>query len=230
MKHAVHLQLLFDCLEKHGLVVKPSNCIFGVASVVFLGHHVNTHGVTPLPSCVDAISAFPCPSTVKAMQEFVGMMNFYHRFIPAASRILRPLFATAKGKSTDVITWTEEMVTAFESAKMALATATLLHHPVEGAETALVVDAFSTALGGILQRLMVFGVFGGFTATFYTRQRPAILHLTVSFSPFECRCIISVTLWKVGSSTFLPIISHSRMPLARSRMHGRIASANTYPR
>ena len=80
------------------------------------------------------------------------MINFYHRFIPAASRIMRPVFASMKGKATDKIEWSEEMSTTLETAKVALAKVTLLHHPVEGAETALVTDASSTALGGILQQ------------------------------------------------------------------------------
>ena len=151
-QHATYLQMLFDRLESHGLVVKPAKCVFGVSSINFLGHQVDAHGLTPLPARVEAIAAFSCLSTVKAMQEFVGMINFYHRFIPAASRIMRPLFGFMKSKATDFVKWDEEMNGAFESAKVALAKAMLLHHPVEGAETSLVVGASSTALGGVLQQ------------------------------------------------------------------------------
>ena len=65
---------------------------------------------------------------VKGLQEFVGMVNFYHRFIPVASGIMRPLFAHTKGKATDKLQWGEEMTKAFEKAKEALAKTTLLHH------------------------------------------------------------------------------------------------------
>ena len=80
------------------------------------------------------------------------MVNFYHRFIPAASRIMRPLFASMKGKPLDIVMWDREKNDAFELTKTTLANATLLHHPVDGAETSLVVDASSTALGGVLQQ------------------------------------------------------------------------------
>lgn len=41
---------------------------------------------------VEAIRQFPRPATVKGLQEFFGMLNFRHRFVPAAVRIMRPLF------------------------------------------------------------------------------------------------------------------------------------------
>ena len=134
-QHKEHLRILFDRLELHGLIVKPVKCVFGVSSIVFLGHKVDDHGVTPLPARVEAISAFPRPSTVKGLQEFVGMVNFYHRFIPAASGIMQPLFAHSKGKAMDKLQWGEEMTKVFEKVKEALAKATLLHHTVESAET-----------------------------------------------------------------------------------------------
>ena len=151
-QHEAHLKALFDRLELHGLVVKPSKCVFGVSSIDFLGHRVDARGVMPLPSRVSTIHNFPRPSSVKALQEFVGMMNFYHRFIPSASRIMRPLFAATRGKPTDLVEWLLERVAAFSVAKDALAQSILLLHPVEGAETALMVDASDVAIGGVLKQ------------------------------------------------------------------------------
>ena len=80
------------------------------------------------------------------------MINFYHRFFPAASKIMHPLFSAISGKPTDSVQWTDAMVAAFTSTKNALASTTQLCHPEEGAETAITVDASDTTLGGVLQQ------------------------------------------------------------------------------
>ena len=49
-------------------------------------------GVFPLPEKVDAIHSFPRPTTVKQLQEYLGMVNFYHRFVPSAAELMQPLY------------------------------------------------------------------------------------------------------------------------------------------
>jgi hypothetical protein len=63
--------------------------IFGVTSIYFLVHWVNAAGVTPLPQYLSAVVEFPQLSTVKELQTFLSMVNFYRRFLPVAD-ILRP--------------------------------------------------------------------------------------------------------------------------------------------
>ena len=53
----------------------------------------------PKPGKVKPISDFPQPNTVKSLQGFLGMVNFYHRYIPQAASILRPLYCALKGVS-----------------------------------------------------------------------------------------------------------------------------------
>ena len=74
--HQKQLRLIFSRLQDYGLVINSSKCIFGVASIDFLGHHVDQHGASPLPEKVKAILDFRQPNTVKGMQEFLEMLNF----------------------------------------------------------------------------------------------------------------------------------------------------------
>ena len=87
-----HLRQLFGKLQEHGLVISLSKCQFGVNEIDFLGHHVNQQGVFPLPEKVDAIRSFPRPTTVKQLQEYLFMVNFYHRFVPSAAALMQPLY------------------------------------------------------------------------------------------------------------------------------------------
>ena len=79
-------------MNDHGLTINLAKCQFGRSSIVFLGHDIDQYGVSPLPSKVEAIHKFSRPSTFKGLQEFIGMVTFYHCFVAAATRILQPFF------------------------------------------------------------------------------------------------------------------------------------------
>ena len=54
-EHLAHLDILFNRLSEYGIVINPSKCIFGAASLEFLGHQISAHGTSPLPQIVQAI-------------------------------------------------------------------------------------------------------------------------------------------------------------------------------
>ena len=149
--HLAHLHQLFQRLKDYGLVVNVSKCKFGVKSLDFLGHHINCDGIVPLPDKVSVITEYPQPETVKALQEFVGMVNFYHRFIPAAAQLMSPLFE-ALTSQTKTLVWNDTMTQAFDNIKKALAKATLLAHPRHDAPISLTTDASDRAVGAVLQQ------------------------------------------------------------------------------
>ena len=138
-EHHHRLRQLFERLTAHGLVVNVNKCTFGVDAIEFLGHHVTAHDIGPLADRVDSIVCLPNPADKKGLQECLGIINFYHRFVPYAANMLRPLHSALKGdrKSLD---WTDEMDDAFTAAKNALASTTLLVHPRHGATTSITVD------------------------------------------------------------------------------------------
>ena len=109
--------------------------------------------IRPLPTKVQAIMKFPTPSTVKQLEQFIGMMNFYHVFIPKAAEVMKPLYQALSGTPrTKDLEWSTELDHAFVQAKEHLAGATLLHHPIPGAVTALTTDASDTAIGAVLEQ------------------------------------------------------------------------------
>jgi cytoskeleton-associated protein 5 len=65
--------------------------MFGCSSTKFLGHKVSAAGVYPLPDRVAALRRFPRPNTVRELQAFLGLFNFYRRFVPAEAATLKPL-------------------------------------------------------------------------------------------------------------------------------------------
>ena len=107
----------------------------------------------PLPSKVAAISGFPQPVHVRQLEEFIGMVNFYNRFIPNIASILRPLYAALSGSpKPKTVEWSQVRISSFNAAKSALSSATMLTHPVPGAPLSLVTDASDSGVGAVLQQ------------------------------------------------------------------------------
>ena len=79
------------------------------------------------------------------------MVNFYHRFVPAAAQLMWPLVATFLGraqrlKQCTLLSWTEDMLQNFNATKQVLADATMLAHPQHDAPIALSMDTSNTAV------------------------------------------------------------------------------------
>lgn len=153
--HEQHLRQLFTRLQEYGMVINSSKCIFGVPEVTFLGYHISAKGTKPLKSKVEAILNFPVPKTVKEVRRFLGMLNFYRRFIPGAANFQAPLNALLAGsvKGSHPVNFSPQELDAFQHCKDSLAQAALLAHPDCSAKLALVTDASDKAIGAVLQQL-----------------------------------------------------------------------------
>ena len=152
-EHLDDLKAVFRRLIDHGLVIRLEKCIFGVSSLEFLGHQVSKKGSSPTQAKVKVIQTFPQPSTVKGLQEFLGMINFYHRFLPNIAATLSPLYGALKSsKPRQELVWTQVMKQAFLNGKTALANAAMLVHPCTYCPLALTSDASDVAVGAVLEQ------------------------------------------------------------------------------
>ena len=153
-EHKQHLRLVFQRFREYGVIVNPSKCEFGVAELTFLGHTLNSQGTRPLREKVAAIQDFPQPNTKRKLREFLGLVNFYHRFIPKCARILLPinnLLKTTEGDNKK-LQWDETSSQAFQDIKQAMAEVSLLAHPHYDSPTSIMTDASDTAVGAVLQQ------------------------------------------------------------------------------
>jgi hypothetical protein len=153
-EHLEHLRILYTRLQDYGVVINSSKCVFGVPEVIFLGFVVNSNGKRTCPEKVEAIVSFPRPKTTTDLRRFLGLVNFYSRFIPDSSAIQTPLHPYLSNTKNSVIQWTPESIKAFESTKAAVANASLLAHPILDAPLSLMVDASNTAIGSSVQQLV----------------------------------------------------------------------------
>jgi len=98
-------------------------------------------------------SRFP---SIRKLRELLGLVNFYHQFIPRCADILTPLISLLKTTSTNScnLQWISAATSAFVDIKNALADVTLLVHPKPGAPFNIMTDASDIAIGAVLQQYL----------------------------------------------------------------------------
>ncbi|GFV82681.1 retrovirus-related Pol polyprotein from transposon opus [Trichonephila clavipes] len=157
-EHRSHLRTIFQRLSSYGLKLNISKWVFGVTELIFLGHLITPDGIKPLPDKVQAFLDYKQPETVGSLRKFLGLLNFYRRFLPKAAEqqyLLSEFLKGSKGKKdSKPLNWSSEAITAFQRCKQALADAALLAHPSPSAPLALHVDASDYAIGGALHQVV----------------------------------------------------------------------------
>lgn len=81
-EHITDLREVFERIQKSGLRVKRSKCVFAGAEVRFLGHYLGRGRIQPRETKVEAIRNFPRPVTKRDLRAFLGLVGYYRRFVP----------------------------------------------------------------------------------------------------------------------------------------------------
>ena len=125
MEHEGRLCEVLKRLEQVGLKLHPSKCCFGVSSVQYLGYVIDATGLRPTKEKVDAITDAPEPKDVTQLRGYLGMLNFYRKFLVNAATVLEPLNSLLR---KDVKwNWSQEHSKAFRDSKSLLIDACLIH-------------------------------------------------------------------------------------------------------
>ncbi len=173
-EHLQHLKWVLDRLRTSNLKAKLSKCHFFRAKLNFLGHVISADGVSPDPAKVETIVNWPKPRSLYEVRSFLGLANYFRRYIKHYAHIAAPLTAMLKGSekadrkgrllskgklspeqearlvSVFERDWTSECENAFGRLKAALVQAPVLVLPDFDKPFTLVCDACDLAIGGIL--------------------------------------------------------------------------------
>ena len=80
-EHLVHVRMVLEALRHHKLYAKASKCHFGRSSVSFLGHVISERGVAVDPRNVAAVAEWATPTSCTVVRRFVGLANYYGKFV-----------------------------------------------------------------------------------------------------------------------------------------------------
>lgn len=139
-------------LSQAGLRLRQEKCCFLQPEVIYCGYGISGEGVYPVAAKFDAIKDAPTPKDVTQLRAFLGMLNYYHRFLPDVATILEPLHELLrKGRTWK---WNREQQEAFEKAKQLLQSADLLVHFNPDMKLILASDASNYGIGAVLSHEM----------------------------------------------------------------------------
>jgi hypothetical protein len=106
---------------------KLSKCEFFRSELSFLGHVVSADGIKPDPKKVDVVRHWPVPTNRKELRQFLGLANYFRKFIQGYSTLVAPMTALTAEHTPWV--WSEKCQVAFDSVKHQLTSAPLLIIP-----------------------------------------------------------------------------------------------------
>ena len=91
--HFRSLEEVFTRLKKHGIRLKQEECSFLLPKVEYLGHQISQEGIQSLSNKVAAIAKAPIPKDLQQLRSFLGLVNYYRKFIPNLATLLQPLIS-----------------------------------------------------------------------------------------------------------------------------------------
>jgi hypothetical protein len=121
---------MFARLRLHGLKLHPDKCKFYYDRVEYLSHMIYPGGLGMVASKVEVVISIPKPRDVSRLRAFLGLCNYYHKFVKTFSAIAKPL--TMLTRSDQLWIWKDEQEAAFGQLKDRLASVPILRRPIAG--------------------------------------------------------------------------------------------------
>ena len=147
-EHVRRLREVLKRLREASLKLKPKKCNLFKSQVRFLGHVINEEGALPDPDNVAKLVNWPVPAKVKDVRAYLGLGNYYRRFVKGYSQLVKPLTElTCKGVAFD---WTPACQQAFEKLKSVLLSPEIMAYPSDDGDYLLDCDACDVSIGAVL--------------------------------------------------------------------------------
>ena len=149
-EHHVHVRRVLKKLLENNLYVKLEKCEFDVTETSFLGYMLSKDGLKADPEKIKAILDWPIPTTVKEVQSFIGLCNYYRIFIKDFAKIALPIHKLTRKNVP--FNWGPEQQKAFEKLKELFTSTPILINPDSDKPFIVETDASSYAVGAILSQ------------------------------------------------------------------------------
>lgn len=151
-EHNQRLRKVMSKLNEMGFRLNVKKCVFAADSITFLGHTIDAEGLHPSPAKVKEIKEKPAPTNKETLRAFLGLYNFYEKFLPDKATLLEPLYRLLESKRP--WRWTETERIAFEKAKDLISSDLTLVGYELNRELLLICDSSEYGLGAIIAHVM----------------------------------------------------------------------------
>ena len=146
--HKKHVRLVLEVLRKERFYACLAKCEFAKPEIKFLGHIVGADGIKVNAAKIAAVEEWPAPTDVHKVRSFLGLANYFRKFIQGYAKLAAPL--TDLTKATRPWNWTEECQKSFDGIKWSLTHAPVLRSPVGSVPYEVVSDTSGIGLGAVL--------------------------------------------------------------------------------
>ena len=151
-QHIQDLSETFSRLKESKLKLKASKCHLFKKELTYLGHLVTQDGIKPDPDKVKALKEMPAPKNKTDVRSFLGICNYYRKFIPDLAK---------KSYSLNILTrdsthfkWTEDHQKIFKDLINILSSEPILVHPNFENPFKVQTDASDYGLGAVLSQVI----------------------------------------------------------------------------
>ena len=151
-EHIANLEEVLKRLHEHGVRLRKDKCQFLAPSVEYLGHVIGNDGLRTADDKLRAIVDAPAPMNVQELRSFLGLLNYYGKFIANLSTLIRPLNKLLCAKTP--WGWSKECQDAFRLAKEALISSKVLVHYNPSLPLKLAGDASAYGEGAVISHVM----------------------------------------------------------------------------
>jgi hypothetical protein len=147
------LREIFERIRKFQLRLNGPKCVFGVTEIAYLGHILTRTGQKVDPSKIDAMVNFPKPTDQRSTRSFLGLTQYYKKFIEGYSKIAAPLNQLLRKDMKAKFEWTDDCDQAFMTLKQKLTTTPILRFIDLTRPFIITTDASMSAISWILSQI-----------------------------------------------------------------------------
>ncbi len=150
-EHLSNLEQVLERLKHYYIRARQEKCSFFADSVEYLGHRVDASGLHTTDKKVEAVRAAPEPKNTQELRSFLGLLQYYGKFLPNLAMLLHPLNSLFKTGSKWV--WSDACAVAFNEAKKLLVAAPVLAHYDPSLPMKMAGDASAYGIGAVISHV-----------------------------------------------------------------------------
>ena len=114
------LEKILQRAQKYNIIFNPEKCRFGMSEVEYVGHVINSTGLSFTQAKRDKVENFRLPTTVKEMKSFLGLASYFRDHVRDFTTLSHPLREMMESKQRGPLHWTEEKKGAFRQMQQAV--------------------------------------------------------------------------------------------------------------
>jgi hypothetical protein len=125
-EHLKNMEEVWKKLQKYGLRANVDKCDIFQEKIELCGHVINGDGLHKSQSKIDAVVKAAVPENVTQLRAFLGLVNYYEKFLPNLTSVLKPLHQLLENDKA--WTWSQDCQSAFDKVKKLMTSEKVLTH------------------------------------------------------------------------------------------------------